>query len=98
MAKQAHNSSEERRYREAFNVFADVEVDRYTPFQLRVACSLFLQRPVKENTIRTWRRRIGITPDDGYYGKAEVQHLLNYLAAKTEGKTTKQFNLEKFSS
>jgi len=97
MTDKESESKEQRRYREAFEVLWGITDGPLTPFQLRFFLSQCTRHPVSPSTLRTWRQRIGISPDNGRYGRAEVQHLIAYLSAKSEGKTTNQFNSEHIS-
>ena len=67
-------------------------LERYSLRQLLFVVRSAAGYRVPTNTLRTWRHRIGVSPDeDGCYGRAEVQYLLEYLSFKQQGFTARQF-------
>lgn len=63
-----------------------------TPFQLREFVSMVRGTPVLSGTLRTWRKRIGVKPDDsGLYTIDDLRLLGRYLEALAVGRTTDQF-------
>lgn len=66
--------------------------ERLTTYQLRQFVSSIKERLVPPATLRTWRYRIGISPDqDGLYTLEDLSLLARYLEAQAEGRTTAQF-------
>ncbi len=73
-------------------VVSDSEADAVTPFQLRQFAAMVRGEAIKTGTLRTWRNRIGIHPDDeGTYSLDDIRLLGRYLEALAQGITTKQF-------
>lgn len=65
---------------------------RFSPQQLLWVVSQKEGRKVPMATLRTWRRRIGVSADaDDCYGFEEVQYVLEYLDFKSRGFTARQY-------
>ena len=73
-------------------VLSDSASDLITPFQLRQFAAMVRGESIKTGTLRTWRNRIGIHPDEsGCYSLEDVRLLGRYLEALAQGITTAQF-------
>ena len=76
----------------AVEVLAQSEDERVTPFQLREFAAMVRGQPVISETLRTWRKRIGVQADsEGFYTMDDLRLLGRYLEALAAGRTTSQF-------
>ena len=76
----------------AVEVLAKSDDERVTPFQLREFAAMVRGKPVISETLRTWRRRIGVQADsEGFYTMDDLRLLGRYLEALAAGRTTNQF-------
>jgi len=72
-------------------ILGGLDADGITPFQLRQFAAMVRGEAVKPATLRTWRNRIGIHPDDsGYYSLNDLRLLGRYLESLAQGITTTQ--------
>ncbi|MFK8185448.1 MAG: hypothetical protein AB8B99_18890 [Phormidesmis sp.] len=71
----------------------DNETERITAKQMRKFGAMMRGvNFLSADTVRTWRRRIGIIPDThGFYELGDIKLLGRYLVALSEGTTTTQF-------
>ena len=73
-------------------ILSRLDADGITPFQLRQFAAMVRGEATKPATLRTWRNRIGIHPDEsGCYSLEDVRLLGRYLEALAQGITTAQF-------
>jgi hypothetical protein len=73
-------------------ILSDSAFELITPFQLRQFAAMVRGESIKTGTLRTWRNRIGIHPDDsGCYSLEDLRLLGRYLEALAVGRTTTQF-------
>ena len=71
---------------------AQSDNERVTPFQLREFAAMVRGKPVISETLRTWRKRIGVQADsEGFYTMDDLRLLGRYLEALAAGRTTNQF-------
>ena len=76
----------------AVEVLGQSKDEPVTPFQLREFVSMVRGKPVLSDTLRTWRKRIGIRANaSGFYTMDDLQLLGRYLEALATGRTTDQF-------
>ena len=76
----------------AVEVLARSDDERVTPFQLRQFAAMVRGQPVISETLRTWRKRIGVQADSaGFYTMDDLRLLGRYLEALAAGRTTAQF-------
>ena len=76
----------------AVEVLANSDDERVTPFQLRQFAAMVRGQPVISETLRTWRKRIGVQADsEGFYTMDDLRLLGRYLEALAAGRTTTQF-------
>ena len=76
----------------AVEVLAKSDDERVTPFQLRQFAAMVRGKPVVSETLRTWRKRIGVRVDsEGFYTMDDLRLLGRYLEALAAGRTTAQF-------
>ena len=76
----------------AVEVLAKSDDERVTPFQLREFAAMVRGKPVISETLRTWRKRIGVQADsEGFYTMDDLRLLGRYLEALAAGRTTSQF-------
>ena len=76
----------------AVEVLAQSDDERVTPFQLREFAAMVRGKPVISETLRTWRKRIGVQADsEGFYTMDDLRLLGRYLEALAAGRTTNQF-------
>lgn len=76
----------------AVEVLAKSDDERVTPLQLREFAAMVKGKPVISETLRTWRKRIGVQADsEGFYTMDDLRLLGRYLEALAAGRTTTQF-------
>ena len=76
----------------AVEVLAKSDDERVTPFQLREFAAMVRGQPGISETLRTWRKRIGVQADsEGFYTMDDLRLLGRYLEALAAGRTTNQF-------
>ena len=73
----------------AVEVLAKSDDERVTTFQLREFASMIRGKHVISETLRTWRKRIGVQADsEGFYTMDDLRLLGRYLEALAAGRTT----------
>ena len=83
----------------AVEVLAQADDERVTPFQLREFAAMVRGQPVISETLRTWRKRIGVQADsEGFYTMDDLRLLGRYLEALAAGRTTNQFLNQEYGS
>ena len=76
----------------AVEVLAKSDDERVTPFLLREFAAMVRGKPVISETLRSWRKRIGVQADsEGFYSMDDLRLLGRYLEALAAGRTTNQF-------